>query len=57
MQMFQFWRCLTDRMTHHVGRTMADRSLFREQSYHTLKSQGVARRADLGTYRASSRLA
>jgi len=40
--MFQFWRCLTNRMTHHpVGPAMADNSLFREQSYHALASDLV----------------
>ena len=42
-QMFQFWRCLTNELTHHpVGRAVADYSLFRGQSYHALSGQDAA---------------
>ena len=51
--MVQFRPRLTDPMTHHqIGRTMVDRSFFREQNYHALTRQDAPRRADLGTYRA-----
>jgi len=53
VQMIQFWRRLSDPMTHHqVGRITVDRSLFREPSYRALTRQDGARWADLGTYRA-----
>jgi hypothetical protein len=51
--MFQFWRCLTNRMTHHpVGPAMADHSLFRELRYWTLTRKDGVRWAVLGAYRA-----
>ena len=54
-QTFQFWRCLTNQMTHHpVERAVwlwQVIPLFREQSSHALSRQDAARWADLGTYR------
>jgi hypothetical protein len=51
--MFQFWRCPTNRMTHHpVGPAIADHSLFREPNYPALTRHNAAQRPDMGTYRA-----
>ena len=51
--MIQFWRRLSDPMTHHqVGRITVDRSFVREPSYSTLTSLDAAPREDLGAYRA-----
>ncbi len=42
--MFQFWRCLTNRMTHHpAGPAMADHSPFTEPSYQALSRQDAGR--------------
>jgi hypothetical protein len=52
-QMFQFWRRLTNQMTHHlVGRVVGDHSLFRGPSNHVLSRQHVAQQVALGAYRA-----
>jgi hypothetical protein len=49
-QMLQFWRRLTNQITHHtVGRVVPDHSPFREQSYPALNRYDGARRTDLGT--------
>ena len=52
VQMIQFWRPLSDPLTHQVGRITVDLSFVREPSYHALSRQDAARWADLGTYRA-----
>ena len=47
--MIQFWRRLSDPMTHHqVGRITVDRSFVREPSYSALTSLDAAPREDLG---------
>ena len=54
-QMIQFWRRLSDPMTHHqLSRITVDRSFVREPSYPVLTSFDAALREDLGAYRAWS---
>jgi hypothetical protein len=52
-QMFQFWWRLTNQMTHHpTGRTVADHSLVREQSYQARTRDDAIQRVNLGAYQA-----
>ena len=52
VQMIQFWRPLSDPLTHQVGRITVDRSFVSEPIYPALTRHGAVQREDLGTYRA-----
>jgi hypothetical protein len=48
IQMFQFWRSLTDRMTHQADQTVPGHSLVREPSYLGLNSGNATGSPDMG---------
>ncbi len=51
--MIQFWRRLSDPMTHHqVGRITVDRSFVSEPISPALTRRGALPREDLGAHRA-----
>ena len=52
VQMIQFWRPLSDPLTHQVGRITVDRSFVREPSYLGLNSDNATGPPDMGAHRA-----